>query len=164
MPCPGGRTAPPARSGLEGLGYRLSMTARQARVGFERRLAAAGASFAAWTVLDTLAVHGPMIQRDLAEALSVSGQTMTRQVDRLASAGWLRRLGVEHDRRATLVTLTGEGRALHRRLTAIARQANADLLRGMSKGDAAILDALLSHVFANACEVAEGQPLLSSAG
>ncbi len=72
-------------SGLGGLGYRLALVARHARVGFERHLAEAGASFATWTVIEALAVRGPLIQRDLAGHLEVSGQTMTRHIDRMVA-------------------------------------------------------------------------------
>jgi hypothetical protein len=39
------------------LGYRLALIARQARAEFDRCLGEAGASFASWTVLETLAVR-----------------------------------------------------------------------------------------------------------
>lgn len=140
-------------SGLGGLGYRLAFVARQARNGFERRLAEdCGVSFAAWTVLETLAVYGPMIQRDLADALAVSSQTMVRQVDRMVASGWLRRGEVEHDRRAIRIGLTAEGRDVHRRLVLVAQQVNARLIRGLSEAEVKTFDAVLNRILANTDE------------
>jgi MarR family transcriptional regulator for hemolysin len=136
-------------SGLSGVGYRLALVARHARIGFERRLTEAGASFATWTVLETLVVQGPMIQRDLAESLEVSGQTMTRHIDRMVAAGWLRRRGVEGDRRAMLIEVTKEGTALRRKLVEAARQANAALTQGLSAQDLSSLDCLLDRLALN---------------
>jgi MarR family transcriptional regulator for hemolysin len=139
-------------SGLGGLGYRLALVARHARLGFERRLTDAGASFASWTVLETLVVQGTMIQRDLADSLEVSGQTMTRHIDRMVAAGWLRRRDVEGDGRAVLVEVTKAGRALHRRLAEAARQANAALAEGLSARDLSTLDRLLDRLALNATQ------------
>jgi MarR family transcriptional regulator for hemolysin len=138
-----------APSGLGSLGYRLSLVARQARAVFEKELADAGASFTTWTVLETLQVNGPMIQRDLADSLDVSGQTLTRQVDRLVSSGWLQRTEVATDRRAVLLEITPEGDALHTRLAAAARLANSRLTKGFSKSERAVLDELISRLAAN---------------
>ena len=130
----------------------LSLVARRARVGFDRRLADAGASFATWTVLETLVVQGAMIQRDLADSLEVSGQTMTRHIDRMVTAGWLRRRGVRGDRRAMLIEVTTAGTALHRRLAVAAREANTALTRGMSSRDMSNLDRLLTRLAANVAQ------------
>jgi DNA-binding MarR family transcriptional regulator len=100
-------------------------------------------------VLETLAVYGPMIQRDLADALAVSSQTMVRQVDRMVASGWLRRGEVEHDRRATRVGLTAEGRDVHRRLVLVAQQANARLIRGLSDAEVKTFHAVLNRILAN---------------
>jgi MarR family transcriptional regulator for hemolysin len=139
-------------AGLGGVGYRLSLVARRARIGFERRLAEAGASFATWAVLETLIVHGPMIQRDLAGYLEVSGQTMTRHIDRLVAVGWLRRSEVEGDRRAMLVEVTEAGKVLHERLCLATRDANAVLLRGLSERDLSELDRLLELLALNVAQ------------
>jgi MarR family transcriptional regulator for hemolysin len=139
-------------AGLGGVGYRLSLLARRARIGFERRLAEAGATFATWAVLETLIVHGPMIQRDLAGFLEVSGQTMTRHIDRMVAVGWLRRSEVEGDRRAMLVKATDAGKVLHQRLALATRNANAVLLHGLSERDLSELDRLLGLLALNVAE------------
>lgn len=147
--------------GLGSLGYRLSLVARRARIGFERHLVGAGASFATWTVLETLVVHGAMIQRDLAECLEVSGQTMARHIDRMVEAGWLCRRELEGDRRAALVEVTSDGVALHGRLRIAARRASEALTRGLSTRDRATLDRLIDRLASNIArdlEAPAGEP------
>lgn len=135
--------------GLGSLGYQLNLVARRARADFERRLAEAGASFAAWSVLELLHTAGPMIQRDLAAALNVSGQTVNRQIDRLVADGLLRREQVPGDRRAQQVVLTERGRAVHRGLEDASRRANEQLTAGMTEQEAETFDRLLHRVAAN---------------
>ncbi|MFC7344002.1 MarR family winged helix-turn-helix transcriptional regulator [Saccharopolyspora griseoalba] len=144
-----GSTDPVRPAGLGSLGYRLNLAARRARENFERHLHEAGASFAAWTVLETLHVLGPLIQRELAAELRVSGQTVARQVDRLVADGLLRRDQAGADRRAQVVALTDEGRAVHERLIEAARQANAELMRGMEADEVEAFEALLDRMVAN---------------
>ncbi|GAA2362617.1 MarR family transcriptional regulator [Saccharopolyspora halophila] len=148
-------TDPNQSAGLGNLGYRLNLAARRARENFERRLHEAGASFAAWTVLETLQSLGPLIQRDLAAKLRVSGQTVARQVDRLVADGLLRRDQTADDRRAQLITLTDEGREVHQRLVHAARQANAELMRGMDSSEVETLESLLDRMNANLPGVAD---------
>lgn len=56
-----------------------------------------------------LRAHGPVTQRDLADALKVSPRTVTGLVDGLVSTGFVTREPHPTDRRATLVTFTGHG-------------------------------------------------------
>ena len=69
-------------------------------------------------VLWELRQRGPMIQRDLADALQVSARTVTGLVDALAATGFMTREPHPTDRRATLVTVTEHGarttEAMHR--------------------------------------------------
>ncbi|TWG08551.1 MarR family transcriptional regulator [Saccharopolyspora dendranthemae] len=136
-------------TGLGSLGYRFNMIARQARANFEQRLGEAGASFTTWTILEALTVHGPLIQRDLAGSLHVSGQTLARQVDRLVDSGWLVRGEAEGDRRAVRLHLTGEGRAAHHRLQRASRKANEQLVTGLSAEEIDVLDDLLARLARN---------------
>jgi DNA-binding MarR family transcriptional regulator len=53
---------------------------------------------------------------ELAESLMVNKSSLTRQLDRMEEAGFLRReRGADDDGRAVTVTLTRDGRDLHRR-------------------------------------------------
>ncbi len=54
--------------------------------------------------------NGPSTQRELAEALGVSARNVTGLVDALVETGFVRRGPHPTDRRATLVSLTAQGR------------------------------------------------------
>jgi DNA-binding MarR family transcriptional regulator len=83
---------------------------------------------------------------------------MTRLVDRMVGAGWLRRTEGESDRRATWAALTAAGKRLYWRLTEVARQANTQLTAGLPAGDIATLDALLDRLAANVDATPARQP------
>jgi DNA-binding MarR family transcriptional regulator len=55
---------------------------------------------------------GPMRQRDLAEALRVSARNVTGLLEGLEATGFVARTVHPNDRRATLVTLTEQGKAV----------------------------------------------------
>jgi MarR family transcriptional regulator, transcriptional regulator for hemolysin len=116
----------------------------------ERRLGRAGASFGNWTVLATLESGGPMIQRVLAEALSIEGPTLTRHLERLEELGLVRRNRSGADRRYALVELTTAGRALCHELDAVARAANDQLLAGFSGEEITQLTSMLRKLTRNA--------------
>jgi DNA-binding MarR family transcriptional regulator len=61
-------------------------------------------------VLEALASEGPAIMRDVADRLSMTARNMTAIVDALEDAGMVQRVAHPHDRRATLITLTKDGR------------------------------------------------------
>ena len=62
-------------------------------------------------VLEMLEAGGPTIMRDIANSLSMTARNMTAIVDTLEDGGLVRRTPHPHDRRATVVELTAEGRS-----------------------------------------------------
>lgn len=58
-----------------------------------------------------IAVHGdePLLQKDLAERLTLSTGGITRMLDRLESAGWVARSCHNTDRRGNTIALTPAG-------------------------------------------------------
>lgn len=70
-----------------------------------------GLTVARVRVLWELRSRGPVLQRELAEALDVTPRTMTGIVDGLVATGLVTRQPHPTDRRATLVTLTAHGEA-----------------------------------------------------
>lgn len=85
--------------------------------------------------------HPPMTQRDLATALRCSTRQVTALVDALESSGHLTREPHPSDRRAHIVTLTGEGRAVAERIRELRRLTAEALLEGIPARD---LDAFVS--------------------
>lgn len=134
----------------EPLGRLINLTAKAMRSHFDVQMAEAGSTFATWTVLATLEMRGPMIQRQLAAHLSVEGPTLTRSLAAMESQGLVERNRSGDDRRATTVRTTDAGRALFVRLRAIMGQANRTLLDGVTPEETAVLRSALSRIRGNA--------------
>ena len=62
------------------------------------------------TALATLEKCGPMRSGDLAERLGITAASMSRLVEALEDGGWIERQPDPEDRRAQLLSLSGEGR------------------------------------------------------
>ncbi|MCJ1714328.1 MarR family winged helix-turn-helix transcriptional regulator [Microbacterium sp. M1A1_1b] len=71
---------------------------------------------------------GPTRSGDLAERLAVGPSTLTRNVDRLVSGGWVERRPGEESRREVLIAATERGRALVDEVTVRRRRELATVL------------------------------------
>jgi MarR family transcriptional regulator for hemolysin len=131
------------------IGRHLHLTAKAARAFHARRLAEAGSSYGIWTVLASLRSGGPMIQRELAERMSIEGPTLARYLNAMESDGLIRRRRSETDRRAATVELTREGTATFRRLEKVALEGHAQLLRGFTADEVAALGDMLTRIERN---------------
>ena len=110
------------------------LRATQAFVGLAlRSLGAAGASItlAQYRMLAVLADDDGQNVRDLAARLGVDRSTATRMCNRLVSAGLIQRADDPDDRRAVVISLTGEGRAVVAAVTRARRDNVAALLRSL---------------------------------
>jgi DNA-binding MarR family transcriptional regulator len=93
----------------------LNAHARVTRA-ISRDLAAAGLPDLSWYDVLWALYRGPLRVKELAEAVVLSPTAMSRFVDRVEAAGYVRREPDPQDRRALQVTLTDDGRALLRRM------------------------------------------------
>ncbi|WP_264875749.1 MarR family winged helix-turn-helix transcriptional regulator [Vibrio agarivorans] len=73
-----------------------------------------GYSLAQVHTIEVLGVHGAMRMKELAEKLGITTGTLTVQVEKLVSSQLLERLPDPSDRRAIVVALTEEGKAIHK--------------------------------------------------
>lgn len=101
--------------------------------------------------------RGPCTQRELADAVNVTPRTITTLIDGLESTGFVAREAHPSDRRATLVTLTRQGRASGRKLASGKRRLARELFSELSPE---ALDALDQGL----CEVVERLRRLLAAG
>ena len=83
-------------------------------------------TLAQYRMLVVLGSHGDLSLQQLATELGVNPSTAMRMVDRLTAAGAVTRRDNPHDRRGVLVTLTGAGRSILRRVT---RRRHAEINR-----------------------------------
>jgi DNA-binding MarR family transcriptional regulator len=111
------------------------LRATQAFVGLAlHSLAVAGTSItlAQYRMLAVLADDDGQNVRDLAARLGVDRSTATRMCNRLVHAGLIGRATDPSDRRAVVISLTGEGRKVVAAVTRARRDAVATLLRSLT--------------------------------
>jgi DNA-binding MarR family transcriptional regulator len=88
---------------IERFGLLLHDAARAFRRRFEEATVGYGLSATQWRVLGLILREGPMQQGQLAERLDVEPISVSRLVDRMERAGWVRRCADPKDRRARIV-------------------------------------------------------------
>ena len=145
------RSAAPARRGedvaleraLEGL-FRLGATRR-----FNARQAAAVGAVvtrAGYAVLRSLADHGPLTVRELADASAMDAATASRQLQPLVDEGLVRRSAVEDDARSIELSLTERGSQVYERIVRYRLAYLGDVLEGWSAEDRAVLSGLVRRL------------------
>jgi MarR family transcriptional regulator for hemolysin len=138
--------SPGPEAGFEPLAGQINVAARATRGLLDAVLAAAGTTFSSWTVLAALSARGPAIQRDLAASLKMIGPSIVERIDQLESAGLVTRAPVPGDRRASLVELTADGKALIGRLQGVMRSTEDALTGGLDPREVEITRRVLAQV------------------
>lgn len=131
---------------FEPLAGQINVAARATRGLLDAVLAQAGTTFSSWTVLAALSARGPAIQRDLAASLKMIGPSIVERIDQLESAGLVARSPVPGDRRASLVDLTSEGKALITRLQGVMRSTEDALTSGIDPHEVQVARRVLAQV------------------
>lgn len=139
-------TSMPAPPVFPPIGLRLSRTAHAVSQAFERAMAEAGGSASAWQVLLLVRSEQWGTQSKLAEAMGVSGATVTHHLNALEAQGLVRRWRDDSNRRVQRVELTPEGAALFDRLRDVAMAHDARLRSKLSDEEAARLGELLDKL------------------
>lgn len=100
---------------MTGKNDRLGALLRDAYQGITRRFALRtqtyGLSPTQWRLLGQVLKTGPKTQAALAEALDVEPISVSRLVDRMVQAGWVRREAHPQDRRAKVIVPTAKAEA-----------------------------------------------------
>ncbi|PSM16945.1 hypothetical protein C7T96_17930 [Nitratireductor sp. StC3] len=130
--------------------YLISFLQRLNRDQMESALRPSGLKLTGWRILSCLDERGPMSLLDLAE-LSVIERTVTsRLVDRLIADGLVSKQAFSHDKRISIVAITGKGRGLLEASNLGVRTLRAQLFRDFSDDDYRQLCRLLQRMKANA--------------
>jgi MarR family transcriptional regulator, transcriptional regulator for hemolysin len=132
------------------IGLRLAQASRTVERAFDAALAEAEGSLPVWLILLNLKVHRPGNQRDLAQAVGITGATLTHHLNAMDAQGLVARTRDNANRRVQIVTLTESGEAAFLRLRAAAVAFDARLRTGFAEADLASLDAQLHRLAANA--------------
>ena len=136
------------------IGLRLAQASRTVERAFDAALAEAGGSLPVWLVLLNLKVRRPGNQRELAEAVGITGATLTHHLNAMHAQGLIARARDDANRRVQVVTLTEAGEAAFLRLREAAIAFDARLRGGFAETDLASLTAGLDRLAANAASEA----------
>jgi DNA-binding MarR family transcriptional regulator len=140
--------APPAPPLADRTGFLLSKTHHRFHDRADEVLEPLGIQVRQFGVLTRLA-DGTSSQRELADRLQVSTPVVVELVDELEASGLVERRRDTADRRLNAVHVTGEGRDVLERATAVLEAANEDLTRPIGEdGDRelrSLLRKLLGH-------------------
>jgi MarR family transcriptional regulator for hemolysin len=128
------------------IGLRLARTARVATQAFERVMADAGGSVSTWQVLLLVRSEQWGTQALMAEAMGITGATLTHHLNSLERAGLVRRWREESNRRVQRVALTEDGEALFQRLRQVAIRHDARLRSTLSEEEIELLGTLLDKL------------------
>jgi MarR family transcriptional regulator for hemolysin len=131
---------------LPPIGLRLARTARVVSQAFERAMAEAGGSASMWQVLLLVRSQQWGNQSEMAEALGITGATLTHHLNAMESQGLVRRWREASNRRVQHVELTDEGIAMFDRLRHVAMRHDERLRSGMTEEETAELAALLEKL------------------
>ena len=136
------------------IGLRLAQASRTVERAFDAALAEAGGSLPVWLVLLNLKVRRPGNQRELAEAVGITGATLTHHLNAMHAQGLVDRARDDANRRVQVVTLTQAGEAAFLRLREAAIAFDARLRAGFAETDLTTLTAGLGRLAANAASEA----------
>ena len=125
------------------LSYLLSRAAHTVYREFHATVHAAGLSSLEWRVLATLSDGDGQTIGDLAREVLTQQPTLTKLVQRMEKAGWVRRGADPLDARRTLVFETAQGQSAVASLLKQAKKHEAQLLSGFSKRDVTALKKIL---------------------
>ena len=146
---------------LPPIGLRLTRTAREVTNAFERAMAEAGGSASAWQVLLLVRSQQWGTQSRMADAMGITGATLTHHLNALEKQGLVRRWREAENRRVQKVELTDEGEALFARLREVAQRHNNRLRSNLTDAETAqlaeLLDKLRAGLGSTATESMGGQ-------
>jgi MarR family transcriptional regulator, transcriptional regulator for hemolysin len=128
------------------IGLRLARTARVVTQAFERAMAEAGGSAATWQVLLLVRSEKWGAQSRMAEAMGITGPTLTHHLNALERQGLVRRWRAADNRRVQHTELTPAGEALFERLREVAARHDARLRADLTEEETALLAELLDKV------------------
>jgi MarR family transcriptional regulator for hemolysin len=137
---------PPRPPAVTPIGLQLTRTARSLSTAFERAMVEAGGSASTWQVLVLVRAEQWGTQSSLAEAMGVTGATLTHHLNGLERSGLVRRWREDGNRRVQRVALTDEGEALFERLRGVAVAHDARLRSKLSDAEVEQLSELLERL------------------
>jgi MarR family transcriptional regulator for hemolysin len=136
-------TGPPV---VPPIGLRLARTARVVTNAFERAMAKAGATASTWQVLVLVRSEQWGNQARMADAMGISGATLTYHLNALEAQGLVRRWREAGNRRVQHTELTPAGEELFERLREVAARHDERLRSRLTDEETARLAELLDKL------------------
>jgi MarR family transcriptional regulator for hemolysin len=131
---------------VQPIGLQLARAARVVSQAFDRALSEAGGSAATWQVLLLIRSGQFGQQSEMAQAMGVTGATLTHHLNALERQGLVRRWREDTNRRVQRAELTADGAALFERLRTVAQAHDRRLRAKLTPGEREQLSALLEKI------------------
>jgi MarR family transcriptional regulator, transcriptional regulator for hemolysin len=131
---------------LPPIGLRLTRTARVVTNAFEHAMAEGGGSASAWQVMLLVRSGQWSTQSGMAEAMGITGATLTHHLNALERRGLIRRWREAENRRVQHAALTAEGEALFAQLREVAVRHDRRLRSRLSENETVLLAELLEKL------------------
>jgi MarR family transcriptional regulator for hemolysin len=128
------------------IGLQLARTARQVSRAFDDALAATGGSLPVWLVLLNLKIQSDTNQSKLAEAVGISGATLTHHLNSMESEGLIMRRRDPSNRRNHIIEISPAGEQAFHRLAGAAQAFDERLRSSLSAAELATLQTLLGQL------------------
>ena len=128
------------------IGLRLAQTARVVTQAFERALAEVGGSVPAWQVLLIVRSGVWGTQAGMAQAMGITGATLTHHLSALETRGLVRRWREPDNRRVQRTALTPAGEELFERLREVALRHDERLRSKLTEEETVLLADLLAKL------------------
>lgn len=130
------------------IGLQLARAARLVGRAFDDALIEAGGSLPVWLVLLNLKIDRDTNQRQLAEAVGITGATLTHHLNAMERDGLLTRRRDPGNRRNHIIELSHEGEAAFKRLAGAALAFDTRLRNDLSTDELDVLRTLLDRLTA----------------
>jgi MarR family transcriptional regulator for hemolysin len=131
---------------LPPIGLRLTRTARLVTNAFERAMAEAGDSASTWQVLLLVRSEQWGTQSRMAQAMGITGATLTHHLNALEARGLVHRWREAENRRVQHAALTPDGEALFARLREVAMRHDQRLRCNLTDKETILLAELLEKL------------------
>ncbi len=109
-----------------------------------------------WRILLTLSQHRECRFGELAKLTSIEPPTLSRLLNAMSKARWVKRTRIEEDTRSVNVSLTAAGTTLFERTIPFAESVNQLYVAGLSESDLAVLRRALATIYGNVQRKREG--------
>lgn len=131
------------------IGLHLARTARTVGRAFDDALGAVGGSLPVWLILLNLKIRQNTNQRELAEAVGITGATLTHHLNAMERDGLLTRRRDPSNRRNHIVEIAPAGETTFLRLAASAQAFDQRLCGGLTAAQLSTLRTLLERLCAS---------------